>query len=104
MKINRWLDEAQFRPRRTLFINTVAFVVVQTGAWVALGYAVATQSIHLWATFCACVAVAPIYIWATYNSVQRAWKRQPRNDLDESIPAVVVMSLCFLLWMWLWQF
>jgi hypothetical protein len=98
-KLNRWLEDAQFRPGRTLVINTVAFAIFQAAAWATLAYAIATHDRRLWAIFCANIAIPPIYLWATYNSVQRAWKGQPRNDLDESIPAVAVMGACFVLWL-----
>lgn len=101
MKLNRWLEEAQFRPGRTLVVNTIVFAAFQCAAWGTLAYAIATQDRRIWAIFCANVAISPIYVWATYNSVKRAWRNEPRNDLDESIPAVVVMIACFALWLFL---
>lgn len=99
MKLNRWLEDAQSRPGRTLIINTVVYAVAQTISWAALAYAISTRRIDVWIAFCVNAFLPPFFIWGTLNSVRRAWRNEPRNDLDESIPAVILMAACFVLWL-----
>jgi len=101
MKLNRWLDDAQFRPGRTLAVNVFVYAVAQSITWGVLAYAIATKKMDIWAVFCFNIALPPIFIWATYNSVRRAWLNQPREDLDEAVPALVVWGICALLWLWI---
>lgn len=98
MKLNRWLAEAQFRPGRTLVVNLTVYAIVQVVGWGFLAYVILTRKMDVWAVFFFNIALPPAFIWATYNSVRRAWLNQPREDLDEAIPIIVVFVTCAAGW------